>query len=73
MAVRIYDVTRDETREASQWDIDRLELVSNAYGELRRQVEQAHQNLLAKLADLRQRQSMIAMSDVATDPTEDDS
>lgn len=53
MALSIYDIGIDATREATQADIDMLMAVSNAYGRLRAAVADTHAELVHTIAGLR--------------------
>jgi hypothetical protein len=69
MALRIYDVANDQHREVTQSDVDALELTANAYGEMRRQIARIHEDLQAKLIDLRQRSHVARTVEQAMDET----
>lgn len=53
MTLRIYDINIDETRDATQDDIDTLMAVNNAYGRLRTAVADVHTEVLAAVKDIK--------------------
>ena len=54
----VYDISKDETRPATQADIAMFEAVTQAYGELRRQVEGIQARLLAQCAHIRSKHGL---------------
>lgn len=52
---RIYDITKDDYREATQVDLDCLQAVANAYGRLRQTVDQHHAKLMAEIKTIHER------------------
>jgi hypothetical protein len=53
--LRIYDIVQDDYRDATQVDLDCLQAVQNAYGRLRRTLDQDHATLLAEIKSIRER------------------
>ena len=65
MTVTMYDVTKDETREVTQQDVDLLQAVSQAYGKLRQAAAQAHIELLAEIDRVKLRgQPVVEVPDI---------
>ncbi len=54
-APRIYDVTIDESRPATQADIAIFEATARAYGNLRKMIETEHARLMAEVRGIRSR------------------
>lgn len=59
-APRFYDIHTDEARPVTQADVDALVEVGNAYGQLRRHVEQTHANLMTQIKDIRSKAGLPA-------------
>ena len=55
MALKLYDIEIDDTREPTQEDIDRLTAVQQAYGKLRALVAQTHAEMLVEIERFRRR------------------
>lgn len=55
MGLQLYDVHTDQTREATQEDIEGLQAMANAYGALRAAVADTHARLLTQIEDIKRR------------------
>lgn len=66
MALTIYDIAIDETREATQQDISMLTATANAYGRLRMEIANTHSILMAEIERIR-RGPALDLSGVQTD------
>jgi hypothetical protein len=51
--LRIYDITTDAYRDATQVDLDQLQTVANAYGRLRDTIAEHHATLMAEVKAIR--------------------
>jgi hypothetical protein len=52
---RIYDIEKDEYRDATQADIEMLSAVAKSYGNIRKFVDQEHARLQEELKQIRSR------------------
>jgi hypothetical protein len=71
MALRLYDVHKDEFRDVTQADVDALKAVEQAYGKLRSAVARTHEELLNEVAGIQRRQTQAANQPDFGTPTED--
>lgn len=55
MALTLFDIKTDTTREATQADLDALEAMAQAYGSLRTAVADTHARLLTQIEDIKRR------------------
>lgn len=62
MGLRLYDVTTDETRDATQHDLDVLMVAQQAYGKLRQAVAETHAWVLDEIAALNERNRAAGIS-----------
>lgn len=53
MALKMYDVSIDATREVTQQDIDMFTATANAYGRLRMAIANTHSILMAEIERIR--------------------
>jgi hypothetical protein len=51
--LRIYDIHEDAFRDATQVDLDQLQVVANAYGRLRDTIAEQHAKLQQELREIR--------------------
>ena len=70
MPLTIYDVTIDDTREATQADIDMLTAVQQAYGRLRTAMQQTHAELMMEVGRVKQRGKPLVEVGDASDPSD---
>lgn len=66
--LRIYDISVGDYRDATQYDIDRLVAVEQAYCRLRMQVEGVHVGLQKLVDDIRSRAGLPHGEDAVPQP-----